>query len=285
MSQGQGHATTYAQVIASETGIPSEDIQVEEGNTDTAPYGLGTYGSRSTPVGAAAVARCARKIHAKAKKIAAHLLEVAEGDLEWEVDRFKVKGVPDQVKTFKEIAWAAYNDVPEGMEHGLEAVDYYDPPNFTYPFGAYLCEVDIDRYTGETKVRRFYALDDCGTRINPMIIEGQVHGGLTEAYAIAMGQELVYDDGGNLLSGSLLDYFVPTAVETPKWETDYTVTPSPHHPIGAKGVGESPNVGGVSAFSNAVIDAFAHLGVTHMAMPHSAYHVWQTCHALGLDKH
>jgi aerobic carbon-monoxide dehydrogenase large subunit len=285
MSQGQGHATTYAQIIASETGIPSDDIQVEEGNTDTAPYGLGTYGSRSTPVGAAATARAARKIHAKAKKIAAHLLEVAEDDLEWEVDRFKVKGVPDQVKTFKEIAWAAYNNVPEGMEHGLEAVDYYDPPNFTYPFGAYLCVVDIDRHTGETQVRRFYALDDCGTRINPMIIEGQVHGGLTEAYAIAMGQELVFDERGNLLSGSLLDYYLPTAVETPKWETDYTVTPSPHHPIGAKGVGESPNVGGVSAFSNAVIDAFAHLGVTHLAMPHTSYRVWQTCHKLGLDKH
>ncbi|HSD60129.1 MAG TPA: aerobic carbon-monoxide dehydrogenase large subunit, partial [Burkholderiales bacterium] len=285
MSQGQGHATTYAQIIASETGIPSEDIQVEEGNTDTAPYGLGTYGSRSTPVGAAATARAARKIHAKAKKIAAHLLEVSENDLEWEVDRFKVKGVPDQVKTFKEIAWAAYNNVPEGMEHGLEAVDYYDPPNFTYPFGAYLCVVDIDRHTGETQVRRFYALDDCGTRINPMIIEGQVHGGLAEAYAIAMGQELTFDERGNLLSGSLLDYFLPTAVETPKWETDYTVTPSPHHPIGAKGVGESPNVGGVSAFSNAVIDAFAHLGVTHLPMPHTAYRVWQTCHRLGLDKH
>jgi carbon-monoxide dehydrogenase large subunit len=285
MSQGQGHATTYAQIIASETGIPSDDIQVEEGNTDTAPYGLGTYGSRSTPVGAAAVARAARKIHAKARRIAAHLLEVAEDDLEWEVDRFKVKGVPDQFKTFKDIAWAAYNNVPEGMEHGLEAVDYYDPPNFTYPFGAYLCVVDIDRHTGETKVRRFYALDDCGTRINPMIIEGQVHGGLTEAYAIALGQELAYDERGNLLSGSLLDYFVPTAVETPRWETDYTVTPSPHHPIGAKGVGESPNVGGVSAFSNAVIDAFAHLGVTHLPMPHTAYRVWQTCHALGLDKH
>ena len=285
MSQGQGHATTYAQIIASELGIPSDDIQIEEGNTDTAPYGLGTYGSRSTPVGAAATARAACKIHAKAKRIAAHLLEVSEGDLEWEVDRFQVRGVPDQVKTMKDIAWAAYHEVPEDMEMGLEAVEYYNPPNFTYPFGAYLCVLDIDRHTGETHVRRFYALDDCGTRINPMIIEGQVHGGLTEAYAIAIGQELVFDERGNLLSGSLLDYFVPTAVETPRWETDYTVTPSPHHPIGAKGVGESPNVGGVSAFSNAVIDAFAHLGITHMNMPHSAYRVWQTCHALGLDRH
>src|SRR3990170_55388 len=269
-STGQGHETTYAQIISTELGISSEDIMVEEGNTDTAPYGLGTYGSRSTPVAGAAAARCARKIHSKAKKIAAHMLEVAEGDLTWEVDRFRVQGLPEKQATIKEIAWAAYNRVPEGMEHGLEAVDYYDPPNMTYPFGAYVCVVDVDRHTGETKVRRFYALDDCGTRINPMIIEGQIHGGLTEAFGIAMGQEIIYDEIGNVQGASLLDYFLPTAVETPQWETDFTVTPSPHHPIGAKGVGESPNVGGVSAISNAVIDAFAHLGVTHMPMPHTA---------------
>ncbi|MEX0696773.1 MAG: aerobic carbon-monoxide dehydrogenase large subunit [Dongiaceae bacterium] len=283
-STGQGHETTYAQIISTELGISSEDIMVEEGNTDTAPYGLGTYGSRSTPVAGAAAARCARKIHTKAKKIAAHMLEVAEGDLTWEVDRFRVKGLPEKQATIKQIAWAAYNRVPEGMEHGLEAVDYYDPPNMTYPFGAYVCVVDIDRFTGEAKVRRFYALDDCGTRINPMIIEGQVHGGLTEAFGIAMGQELIYDEIGNVQGASLLDYFLPTAVETPKWETDFTVTPSPHHPIGAKGVGESPNVGGVSAISNAVIDAFAHLGVTHMPMPHAPWRVWQTCAAHGLDR-
>ena len=173
ITQGQGHQTTYAQIIASELGLPSDQIQIEEGDTDTAPYGLGTYGSRSTPVGGAATAVAARKIRAKAQKIAAHLLEVDENDVEWDIDRFKVKGVPGQEKTMKEIAWAAYNNVPEGMEMGLEAVDYYDPPNFTYPFGTYLCVVDIDRYTGQTHVRRFYALDDCGTRINPMIIEGQ----------------------------------------------------------------------------------------------------------------
>jgi carbon-monoxide dehydrogenase large subunit len=283
-SQGQGHETTYAQILASEIGIPSEDIQIEEGNTDTAPYGLGTYGSRSTPVAGAAAARVGRKIRDKARKIAAHLMEVSPDDLDWDVDRFKVKGLAEKQVTMKEIAWAAYNNVPEGMEPGLEAVDYYDPPNMTYPFGAYVCVVDIDRKTGETKVRRFYALDDCGTRINPMIIEGQVHGGLTEAFGIAMGQEIVYDEAGNVQGASFLDFFLPTAVETPKWETDFTVTPSPHHPIGAKGVGESPNVGGVSAFSNAVIDAFAHLGVTHMPMPHTPWRVWQQCQALGIGK-
>ena len=282
-SQGQGHETTYAQILATETGIPADDITVEEGDTDTAPYGLGTYGSRSTPVGGAAAARAGQKIRVKARKIAAHLLEVSADDLEWDIDRFRVKGVPDREKTMKEIAWAAYNDVPEGLELGLEAVEYYDPPNMTYPFGAYVCVVDIDRFTGEVTVRRFYAVDDCGTRINPMIIEGQIHGGLTEAFAIALGQELVYDEVGNVLGASFLDYFLPTAVETPHWETDFTVTPSPHHPIGAKGVGESPNVGGVSAISNAVIDAFAHKGVTHLPMPHTSGRLWHTIHDLGLD--
>ena len=285
MTQGQGHATTYAQIIATELGLPSSDIQIEEGDTDKAPYGAGTWGSRSTPVGGAAAAVAARKIKAKAKKIAAHLLEVSENDLEWEVDRFKVKGVPGQAKTMKEIAMAAHtSNLPDGMEKGLDATDYYDPPNMTFPFGAYVCVVDIDRFTGETKVRRFYALDDCGTRINPMIIEGQIHGGLTEAFAVAMGQQLTYDEQGNLLSGSLMDYFVPTAVETPKWETDYTVTPSPHHPIGAKGVAESPHVGGIPCFSNAVNDALSQFGITHVDMPHSAFNVWKTLHANGLDK-
>lgn len=283
-SQGQAHETTYAQIIATETGIPADMIAVEEGDTSTAPYGLGTYGSRSTPVAGAACARAARKIHAKAKKIAAHLLEVSENDLEFDIDRFQVKGLPEKMKTMKEICWAAYNSVPPGMEPGLEAVDYYDPPNMTYPFGAYICVVDIDVDTGSTKVRRFYALDDCGTRINPMVIEGQVHGGLTEAFAIAMGQEIAYDATGNVQGVTLMDYFVPTAVETPIWETDHTVTPSPHHPIGAKGVGESPNVGGVPAFSNAVIDAFKHLGITHMQMPHDAWRVWKTAEKLGLVK-
>ncbi len=281
-SQGQGHETTYAQIIAEELGIPAAHVEVEEGDTDTAPYGLGTYASRSTPVAGAATAMAARKIRAKAKRIAAHLLEVAESDLEWDVDGFRVKGLPEKVKTMKEIAWAAYNNVPAGDEPGLEAVNYYDPPNMTFPFGAYICICDVDVDTGFTKIRRFYALDDCGTRINPMIIEGQVHGGLTEAFAIAMGQEIRYDETGNVVTGSFMDFFMPTAVETPKWETDFTVTPSPHHPIGAKGVGESPNVGGVPAFSNAVNDAFAHLDVGHIQMPHDGWRVWTAAKRAGI---
>ena len=281
-SQGQGHETTWAQIIATEIGIPADNIAVEEGNTDTAPYGLGTYGSRSTPVAGAAIAMAARKIKAKAQMIAAYMLEVHEGDLEWDVDRFSVKGNPEAFRTMSQIAWAAYNKIPPGMEPGLEAVSYYDPPNMTFPFGAYICVMDIDVDTGVHKVRRFYALDDCGTRINPMIIEGQVHGGCTEGYAIAMGQEIVYDEDGNVKGASFMDYFLPTAVETPHWETDYTVTPSPHHPIGAKGVGESPNVGSVPCFANAVNDAFKFAGSTHISMPHDAYRIWQAAEDLGL---
>jgi len=282
ISQGQGHATTFAQILATEIGIPAEDITVEEGDTDTAPYGLGTYGSRSTPVAGAATAMAGRKIRAKAQMIAAYLLEVHEDDLEWDVDRFQVKGNPEAHKTMKEIAFAAYNQAIPGLEPGMEAVSYYDPPNMTYPFGAYVCVVDVDVDTGVTDIRSFYALDDCGTRLNPMIIEGQVHGGLTEALAIAMGQDISYDEIGNIKGGSLLDFYLPTAVETPFWQTDHTTTPSPHHPIGAKGVGESPNVGGVPAFSNAVHDAFAHKGLTHTQMPHDHWRVWQTARDLGL---
>lgn len=283
ITQGQGHQTTYAQIIATELGISSEVIQVEEGDTSTAPYGLGTYGSRSTPVAGAAIALAARKIHAKAKKIAAHLLEVSENDLEWEVDRFKVRGDDAKFKTMKDIAWAAYNQPPAGLEPGLEAVHYYDPPNFTFPFGIYLAVVDIDRSTGETKVRRFYALDDCGTRINPMIIEGQIHGGLTEGYAVAMGQLLSFDAQGNIQGNTLMDYFLPTAVETPHWDTDYTVTPSPHHPIGAKGVAESPHVGSIPTFTSAMVDAFSHIGVTHIDMPHTSYRIWKELKKHGLN--
>jgi carbon-monoxide dehydrogenase large subunit len=281
-SQGQGHETTYAQIIATELGLVADNITVEEGNTDTAPYGLGTYGSRSTPVSGAATAMACRKIKAKAQMIAAHLLEVHDDDLEWDVDRFRVKGNPERFKSMTELAWAAYHGVPAGMEPGLEAVSYYDPPNMTFPFGAYICVLDVDVDTGVTKVRRFYALDDCGTRINPMIIEGQIHGGLTEAFGIAMGQEIRYDETGNVVTASFMDYFMPTAVETPHWETDWTTTPSPHHPIGAKGVGESPNVGGVPCFANAVNDAFKFLGSTHISMPHDHWRTWMAADQLGL---
>ena len=282
ISQGQGHATTFAQILATEIGISSDDITIEEGDTDTAPYGLGTYGSRSTPVAGAATAMAGRKIRAKAQMIAAYLLEVHDNDIEWEVDRFVVKGAPERFKTMKEIAYASYNQAIPGVEPGLEAVSYYDPPNMTYPFGAYVCVMEVDVDTGVTDIRQFYALDDCGTRINPMIIEGQVHGGLTEALAIALGQEIAYDELGNIKTGTLMDFFIPTSWETPDYETDFTETPSPHHPIGAKGVGESPNVGGVPAFSNAINDAFRAFGLTHTHMPHDHWRIWKSANDLGL---
>jgi carbon-monoxide dehydrogenase large subunit len=282
ISQGQGHATTFAQILASEIGIPADDITVEEGDTDTAPYGLGTYGSRSTPVAGAATAMAGRKIRAKAQMIAAYLLEVHDDDVEFDIDRFVVKGAPERFKTMKEIAFAAYHAAIPGLEPGLEAVSYYDPPNMTYPFGAYICVMEIDVDTGGWDIRQFYALDDCGTRINPMVIEGQVHGGATEGLAIAMGQEIVYDDIGNHRTATLMDFFLPTAVETPHYTTDATETPSPHHPIGAKGVGESPNVGSVPAFSNAVQDAFRPFGHIHAHMPHDHARIWKIAHGLGL---
>ena len=277
-SQGQGHETTYAQIIAEELGIPHSDVTVEEGDTDTAPYGLGTYASRSTPTAGAAAAVACRKIKDKAQKIAAHLLEVAEEDLEWEVGKFSVKGVPDKSVTIQDIAFAAYTNHPQGLEAGLEATHYYDPPNMTYPFGSYIAVVDIDSGTGAVKVRRFVAVDDCGNIINPMIVEGQIHGGLTQGLAPALFEEISYDDEGNITGGSFMEYLVPTAVETPHWETDKTVTPSPHHPLGAKGVGESPTVGAPPAIANAVVDALSHLGVKHLDIPITPEKVWRAIH-------
>ncbi len=274
-SQGQGHETTYAQIVAEELGIPASDVQVEEGDTDTAPYGLGTYASRSTPTSGAACAVAARKLREKAKKIAAHLLEVSEDDLQWEPGKFSVKGAPQKAKTIQEIVFAAYTNYPQGLEPGFEASSYYDPPNLTFPFGSYICVVDIDRGTGMVTVRRFMAVDDCGNIINPMIVEGQIHGGLTQGLAPALFEEMGYDESGNNLAGSFMDYLLPTAVETPAWETAKTVTPCPHHPLGAKGVGESATVGAPPAIANAVVDALAHLGVKHVDIPITPEKVWK----------
>jgi len=274
-SQGQGHETTWAQIAAEELGLDPQNIMVEEGDTDTAPYGLGTYASRSTPVAGAAIAMASRKIREKARKIAAHLLEAAVDDVEWTNYKFQVKGQPDHALTMQEIAFAAYTNPAPDSEPGLEATYYYDPPNLTFPYGAYIAVVDVDRETGAVKVRRFLAIDDCGTVINPMIVEGQIHGGLTEGFAIAFMQEIVYDESGNNLNTNFTEYLVPTSLETPHWETSSTCTPSPHHPIGAKGVGESPNVGSPAAFVNAVMDALAPLGVTHIDMPLTREKVWR----------
>ncbi|HVH65525.1 MAG TPA: aerobic carbon-monoxide dehydrogenase large subunit [Candidatus Acidoferrum sp.] len=280
-SQGQGHETTFAQIVAEELGIPAEDIQVQEGDTDNTPYGLGTYASRSTPVGGAATAVVARKLRDKAKKIAAHLLEASEADIEFDHGKFFVRGSPSKSKTIQDVAFAAYTNLPDGMEAGLEGVTYYDPPNFTFPFGTYLVVVDIDRGTGQAKVRRMVAVDDCGVRINPMIVEGQIHGGLAEGFGIAFMELITFDEDGNCVGSNFTDYLLPTSWETPKFETFETVTPSPHHPIGAKGVGESATVGSPAAFVNAVIDAVAHLGIKNIDMPVTSDKIWTALKEVG----
>jgi carbon-monoxide dehydrogenase large subunit len=273
-TQGQGHETTFAQIVAEELGIPPEDIDVVHGDTDATPFGLGTYGSRSTPVSGAAAAVTARKVRDKARIIAAAMLEASPDDLEWEKGRWFVKGDPEQGATIAEIAMAAHGtiELPEGVEPHLDEATTYDPPNLTYPFGAYVCVVDVDPGTGYVSVRRFIAVDDCGVRINPMIVEGQIHGGLADGIGMALMQIIDFDEDGNCLNGSFMDYLVPTAKETPDWELGETVTPSPHHPLGAKGVGESATVGSPPAVVNAVLDA---IGVRHADMPLSPARVWQ----------
>ncbi|MEZ5077657.1 MAG: aerobic carbon-monoxide dehydrogenase large subunit [Solirubrobacterales bacterium] len=275
-SQGQGHETTFAQIVAEELGIPPEDVEVVHGDTDRTPFGLGTYGSRSTPVSGAATATVARKVRARARIVAAAMLEAAPEDLEWEKGRWFVKGDPEKGATIQEIALASHGTVelPEGVEGGLDAEAVYDPPNLTFPYGAYICVVDVDPGTGKVEVRRFVAVDDCGTRINPMIIEGQVHGGLTDGVGMALMQQIAFDEEGNCLGGSFMDYLIPTAMEVPDWETDYTVTPSPHHPIGAKGIGESATVGSPPTIVNAIVDALEPLGVRHVDMPCTPSRVW-----------
>jgi carbon-monoxide dehydrogenase large subunit len=282
-TQGQGHETTFAQIVAHELGIPPEDVDVIHGDTDATPYGLGTYGSRSTPVSGAAAALVARKVRDRARIVAAAMLEVSADDLEWANDgdrarpaRWFVKGDPEQGATIPEIAMAARGSVelPPGVETGLDAETVYDPPNLTFPFGAYICVVAIDPGTGKVRVERFVAVDDCGTRINPMIIEGQVHGGLTDGVGLALMEMIAFDEDGNCLGGSLMDYLIPTAVEVPDWETGHTVTPSPHHPFGAKGIGESATVGSPPAIVNAVCDALEPFGVLHIDMPCTPGRVW-----------
>jgi carbon-monoxide dehydrogenase large subunit len=275
-TQGQGHETTFAQIVAEEIGIPPADIEVVHGDTDNTPFGLGTYGSRSTPVSGAAAALVARKVRDKAQIIASGMLEVSVADLEWEKGSFHVKGDPSKSVTIQAIAMRAHGagDLPDGIEGGLEAQICYNPENLTYPFGAYICVVDIDPGTAEVKVRRFVAVDDCGTRINPMIIEGQIHGGLTDGVGMALMEMIAFDDEGNCLGASLMDYLIPTALEVPDWETGFTVTPSPHHPIGAKGVGESATVGSPPAIVNAVVDALKPFGVRHADMPLTPSRVW-----------
>ncbi|SEH02330.1 carbon-monoxide dehydrogenase large subunit [Nonomuraea solani] len=276
-SQGQGHETTFAQIVGQELGIPADDVEVVHGDTDQTPFGLGTYGSRSTPVSGAATAIVARKVRDRAKIVAAAMLEAAPEDLEWADGKWSVVGDPATGRSMAEIALAAHSnlELPEGVEGHLDAVTVYNPPNLTYPFGAYICVVDVDPGTGQVKVRRFVAVDDCGVRINPMIVEGQIHGGLADGVGMALMQVMAFDEDGNHLGASFMDYLLPTAVECPSWELGETVTPSPTHPIGAKGVGESATVGSPVAVVNAVVDALSPYGVRHADMPLTPANVWR----------
>ncbi len=274
MSQGQGHETTFAQLVAHELGIGVDEVEVVQGDTDRTPFGLGTYGSRSTPVSGAATVVAARKVRERARLVAAAMLEVAPSDLEWVAGRFEVRGVPGVGASWREIAMAAHSnlELPDGVEGHLDAMAVYNPPNLTFPFGAYVCVVDVDPGTGQVAVRRFIAVDDCGVRINPTIVEGQIHGGLADGIGMALMELIAFDQNGNHLGASFMDYLLPTAMECPAWELGETVTPSPHHPVGAKGVGESATVGSPAAVVNAVLDA---IGVRHADMPLTPAQVWR----------
>jgi carbon-monoxide dehydrogenase large subunit len=276
-SHGQGHETTFAQVVAGRLGIPFENVDIVHGDTGRVPFGMGTYGSRSLAVGGTAIVKALDKIVAKGKKIAAHLLEAAETDIEFKDGKFSVAGT-DRSKTFGEIALTAYvphNYPLDKLEPGLNEMAFYDPTNFTFPAGTHICEVEIDPETGVVEVASFSACDDFGNIINPMIVEGQVHGGLTQGIGQALLENCVYDkETGQLLTGSYMDYAMPRADDVPSFKVGTKVTPCTHNPLGAKGCGEAGAIGAPAALMNAVHDALASSGVKYLDMPASPHRVW-----------
>ncbi len=274
---GQGEETTFAQIVAAELGVSPDDVKVFHGDTDNTPMGWGTYGSRTTAVGGAALALTARKIREKCKVIAAHLLEAAVEDMEYEDGNFFVKGSPDNGKTIQDIALMANVswNMPEGVESGLEASTFYDPPNFVFPYGAHLALVEVDAETGQVELKRYIALDDCGPQINPTIVAGQVHGGVVQGIGQALWEEAVYDEDGQLLSGTMLDYALPRADKLPEIEVLSTVTPSPHHPLGVKGIGEAGTIASTAAVYNAVMDALKPFNAAAVNMPFTPERVWR----------
>ncbi|MGH7491132.1 MAG: xanthine dehydrogenase family protein molybdopterin-binding subunit [bacterium] len=276
-SHGQGHETTVAQIVAEELGIPIDDVVVQLGDTLGTPFGYGTYASRSAAVGGVAVYNSAKKIKEKACKLAAHLLEAAPEDMIYEAGKLYVKGSPSKAKTIQEIAGAAalaYN-LPKGMEPFLDDITYYDPPNCTYPFGTHICVVEIEKDTGVTKILRYIAVDDVGRVINPMIVDGQVHGGIAQGISQALWEGAVYDDGGQLITGSLMDYTIPKADFFPMLELARTETPTPVNPLGVKGVGETGTIASTPAVVNAVVDALTPLGIKHLDMPMTSEKLWR----------
>jgi carbon-monoxide dehydrogenase large subunit len=278
---GQGHETSWSQIVADKFGVSPDLVEVIHSDTATSPQGMDTYGSRSLPVGGVAVAMAADEVIAKARRIAAHQLECAEEDLELVQGELRVRGTPAKSMTLQAVAFEAFSahDLPDGMEPNLYGHVAYDPPNFTFPFGTHVAVVDVDEETGRVDLVDYAAVDDCGIQVNPMIVEGQLHGGIVQGAAQALWEEASYDDDGTLLNPSLLDYMVPTAAEVPRFRLDHTVTPSPTNPLGVKGIGEAGTIAATPAVINAVVDALAHLGITDMEMPATPERVWSTIRA------
>ncbi len=282
-AHGQGHHTTFAQIVADRLSVDVDAVEVVHGDTGQVQFGMGTYGSRSAAVGGSALSESLDKVIAKAKRIAAHLLEAAAEDVEFDGGEFRVKGVPAKTVAWGDVVLQAYlaHNYPEDLEPGLEETSFYNPSNFTYPFGTHVCVVEVDSETGEVEILRYVAVDDVGNVINPMIVEGQVHGGLAQGIGQALWEQAVYDEGGQLLTGTLLDYAVPRSHKLPSFETDRTVTPCPHNPLGVKGVGEAGSIASPAAVTNAVVDALAPHGVKHLDMPLVPEKIWRAIHRNG----
>lgn len=276
-SHGQGHETAFAQIVADDLQIPMEDVAIIHGDTGKMPFGWGTYGSRSAAVGGSAMKMATGKILDKARRIAAHLLEAAPEDIVHEDGKFFARGVPSNSKSFFDVALMAHlaHNIPDDMEPGLEAQHFYDPKNFVYPFGTHIAVVEVDADTGKVQLKKYVAVDDCGPLINPLIAEGQVHGGIAQGMGQALLENTVYDAEGQLLSGTFMEYAVPRADDLPMFEIGHTVTPSPHNPLGVKGIGEAGTIASTAAVANAVIDALAPFGITHLDMPYTPEKVWR----------
>jgi carbon-monoxide dehydrogenase large subunit len=278
---GQGHETSWSMIVADRLGIDPDDIEVLHSDTAIAPMGMDTYGSRSLSVGGTAVHLATERVVEKAAKIAAHMLEAAEDDLELVDGSFRVKGTPTREVALAAVAFAAFtaHDLPDGLEPNLEAQVTWDPPNFTFPFGTHVAVVEVDETTGAVRLVDYVAVDDCGNQVNPLIVEGQLHGGILQGVAQALWEEARYDEDGQLRSASLTDYLVPTAAEALNFTLDHTVTPSPTNPLGVKGIGEAGTIGSASTVINAIVDALAPFGVRDVTMPASPERVWTTINA------
>jgi carbon-monoxide dehydrogenase large subunit len=270
--------TTFSQIAAEQLGVELEDVEILHGDTAISQLGMDTYGSRSLPVGGIAVWHATEKVVEKARQIVAHQLEVSADDLEFADGTFSVKGSPDRAMTIKEVAFQAHaaHNLPDGMEAGLEETAVYDPPNFSWPAGAHAAVVEVDTETGDACLVRYVAVDDVGTVVNPAIVDGQVHGGITQGIATALYEEGIYDEEGNLLTANLVTYLIPSTAELPSYELDRTESKSPTNPLGVKGVGETGTIGAPPAVINAVVDALSHLGVTDVQMPATPERVWRS---------